>query len=94
MIRMTPEHIKKVSQSHMESMIEIGLNIGSGFLGSFLIFTFIVAPLWNLHTSVGDSFAITCLYTVWAIIRSFFWRRLFNRFLKNRLHKFAQEHNL
>lgn len=85
---------REVSQSHLESLVEIVLNISSGFILSLLIWIYIVSPLWGFHTNYWDNLGIVTIFTVSAILRSYFWRRLFNTGVKRRLHKFIEEHNV
>ncbi len=46
-------------QSRTHSMIEVLLNIGTGFIISALLQQFVVAKIWNLQTSAIDNLAIT-----------------------------------
>ena len=74
-----------ISQSKIESAIETTLNIGSGFVISLLMWVYVVAPLWGLEVTYLDNFAITSLFTVTSVIRSYVWRRYFNQRLHRRL---------
>jgi hypothetical protein len=71
-----------MSQSKKSSLTEISLNISSGFIISWLMMTFVVAPLYDLPVTYTDNLAITMLFTVSAIMRGYFWRRLFNSFTR------------
>lgn len=75
------------SQSRLESMVESWANIGSGFFISLLMWSFVVAPLWGLDTSPLDNLGITGLFTVTSVLRSYVWRRWFNRRLHTKLEK-------
>lgn len=67
-------------QSRAESLIEISINIASGWIVSYLVWIFVVPPIWPEHkSSLGTAFGITCLFTVASVIRSYFWRRFFER---------------
>lgn len=68
-------------QSHKHSLIEISLNTLSGFIISWVM-TLLVMPLFGWRVSAGQGFNLTMIFTIVSIIRSYFWRRLFNR-----LHK-------
>ena len=72
-----------MKQSRLESLIEINLNILSGFLLSMLIQALVIVPLWNLPLQMHDNFAIVVIYTVAAYFRNYFWRRFF----AHRIHK-------
>ena len=76
-----------IAQSKVESAIETTLNIGSGFILSLLLWVWVVAPLWNLEVTVFDNVAITSLFTVVSVVRSYVWRRYFNK----RLHRKLEE---
>jgi len=65
-------------QSRLESLIEQLLNIGSGFIVSLLLWSYVVVPVWGLRVSTHDNLAITALFTVASIIRGYCWRRWFN----------------
>jgi len=65
-------------QSRTESAIETGLNIGSGFLISLAMWTWVVSQLWHIDTHLHDNLAITGLFTITSLLRSYIWRRCFN----------------
>jgi hypothetical protein len=65
-------------QSKLESFIESNANTFIGFIGSMLIWEFVIKPLWHLQTSFTDNFTITMLFTVWSIARGYGTRRYFN----------------
>lgn len=67
-----------MSQSRLGSFVESNANTFIGFIGSVLIFQFIIGPLWGLKTTFGDNFAITCVFTLWSIVRGYCVRRYFN----------------
>lgn len=67
-------------QSRLESALEISINIASGFIVSYLIWIFIVPIFWPEHTSsLSTAFSIVVLFTVSSVIRSYFWRRFFEK---------------
>ena len=68
-------------QSRKHSIIETILNTLSGFIISWVM-TLMVLPWFGFNITAGQGFTITVIYTVVSVIRSYFWRRLFNR-----LHK-------
>jgi len=49
----------------------------------------VVVPLYNLTWSLADSFWVTMIYTVVAIIRGYFVRRYFNAGLHKVAHSWA-----
>jgi hypothetical protein len=64
-------------QTRKHSFLEVLLNTASGFLTS-LVTQWLVFPLFNLRPSIGENVALTTIFTVVSIVRSYFWRRLFN----------------
>lgn len=72
-------------QSRLESAIESGLNIGSGFFISLLVWIYIVGPLYNIETKMLENLGITSIFTVVSVIRSYVWRRLFNYRVRQKL---------
>lgn len=77
-------------QSCLGSFIESNVNTFVGFAGSMLIWEFLVKPLWNLPTNLADNLAITCIFTVWSIVRGYFVRRYFNWRLHRGQHRVQQ----
>ena len=66
-------------QSRRESIVEITLNIGSGFIIAWIL-TMLILPWFGFKAvTVKDGFWITMIFTVVSIVRSYIWRRLFNR---------------
>ena len=68
-------------QSRKHSILETVLNTLSGFIISWIM-TLLVLPLFGFNVTAGQGFTITVIYTIVSVVRSYFWRRLFNR-----LHK-------
>lgn len=67
-----------VGQSRLSSFVEQVLNVGSGFITAFLTWQFLVIPIWDIETTLGDNLTITALFTVISVIRGYLWRRYFN----------------
>ena len=66
-------------QTRYESHLEAGINIASGFLISFIVWTHVVGPLIAHNIlSIDNALIITCIFTVTSYIRSYAWRRFFN----------------
>ena len=61
-------------QSKKSTCIEVLLNTASGFVVSFAITTMLLPYM----VTVG-AFGITCIFTVVSLIRSYAWRRVFNK---------------
>jgi hypothetical protein len=68
-------------QSKKHSIIEQLLNVGSGFILSFILWVYVITPLWNIPMSMSDNIAIIFIFTVVSITRGYLWRRYFNGIL-------------
>lgn len=73
-----------MSQSVKHSVFEAIMNVASGFLISMAVWNWIAAPLMkNVFggdiASFRNNFVITCIFTISSLIRSFVWRRVFNK---------------
>jgi hypothetical protein len=64
-------------QKRRHSIWEATLNTASGMLVSFFL-SLAVLPMFGFPASAGQAFGITFIFTVVSIVRSYFWRRLFN----------------
>jgi len=67
-----------MTQSRIGSFIESNANTWIGFIGSMLLWHFVVDPLWGFETDWFDNLGVTCIFTVWSIIRGYCVRRYFN----------------
>lgn len=68
-------------QSRKHSAIETFLNTSSGFIVSWLTWI-VIAPYFGLERNPAEATVITCIFTSISLIRSYFWRRLFNKYCK------------
>ena len=68
-------------QTRKGSLLETTLNIGSGFIVAMLVWQLIVAPLFGYEVTLYDNFWLTMIFTVVSVVRSYFWRRLFNYYI-------------
>ena len=71
-------------QSKRESLVEIALNVGSGFLVAWIM-TITVLPLFSLNATVSESFQITLIFTLVSVLRGYLWRRYFNNIATRRI---------
>jgi len=65
-------------QTRIQSLIEASLNTLSGLVVTMLAQD-IIYPFYNIHTTTGQNLSLALIFTVLSIIRSYIWRRLFNR---------------
>ena len=74
-------------QTKKGSALEVVLNIGSGFFVAMLTWQLIAAPLYGYEVTIVDNIGLTTIFTIVSVIRSYFWRRLFNHFIVKRTGK-------
>ena len=74
-----------MKQTKLVSLIEATLNMSSGFLLSLFVWQVIVAPLFGYEVTFADNLALTSIFTVISIARSYAWRRFFNAELHRRM---------
>lgn len=67
-----------MGQSRLASFLEANANTWVGFVGSMLLWEFVVEPLYGFSTSFFDNLTITIIFTVWSIVRGYLVRRYFN----------------
>lgn len=66
-------------QSKLETLFETTLNVGTGFIISWLVWMHVVPVFWPEHASgMTTAFWLTALFTVTSFARSYIWRRFFN----------------
>jgi hypothetical protein len=70
-----------MGQSKRASIIEQVLNTASGFVVAWLVWMFVVAPLWQIPYDPVGGLGITAIFTVVSVIRGYLWRRLFNHYM-------------
>ncbi|AIA83231.1 IQ motif-containing protein [Lauvirus lau218] len=67
------------TQSKSQSLTEIILNVVSGWVVSYLLWIWLIIPIWDIKVSVQDNIIITTIFTISAVIRGYLWRRFFNK---------------
>jgi len=68
-----------MTQSKLESLIEQFLNVGSGFIISWIFWVTVITPVYDIQVSTSENLQITAAFTVISVIRGYVWRRVFNR---------------
>ena len=68
-------------QTKTNSFLEQCANIATGFLISWAMWVWVVAPLYNYPVEYVTAIEITMIFTVTSFIRGFIWRRLFTVWL-------------
>lgn len=64
-------------QTRASSFVESCLNVGSGFVLSFVIWQNL-GPAMGYDVSLTDNFQITSIFTLASVLRGYVWRRYFN----------------
>lgn len=65
-----------MKQSRLMSAVESGVNVAVGF-GIAVATQAVVFPIFGLHASTSDHWAIGAVFTVVSVIRSYCLRRVF-----------------
>lgn len=66
-------------QSVRHSVYEVLVSTAAAFAISALLQHFVVNSVWHLHSSPADSIGITVFFTIVSLVRSFIFRRIFNK---------------
>lgn len=68
-----------MKQTKIVSIIEVLVNVFTGFALAMLIWAFIIPELFpRMAGPVVENFAVTATFTFFSIMRSYLWRRFFN----------------
>ena len=70
-------------QSKTISLLEACLNTASGLFVAYFVWILVISPIWGLEMATMDIFGINAVFTVVSVLRSYLWRRLFNKGEKN-----------
>lgn len=74
--------VRTVKQSSLGSFIEVSLNVGLGFIISFLAWP-LASYIFNVPTSPAQHLGIVGFFTVLSLIRGFLVRRYANHMIHN-----------
>ena len=66
-----------MNQTKLTSLTESCLNVGSGFIISYLLMVFVIGPVYGLNLDASDNLGITVIFTVISVARGYLWRRYF-----------------
>lgn len=79
-----------MNQTRLESLIETCTNVATGFIVSYVFWTyFLVDWIKAGYVTIDDNFLITCMFTVLAVARGFVWRRFFNAGFHKFVHRWV-----
>lgn len=65
-------------QSKLTSLVEVCLNVGSGFILAFVVWQGL-AWAYDIDMPLWRNFQITTIFTLVSLARGYVWRRIFNR---------------
>jgi hypothetical protein len=65
-------------RGNVRSLIESIIDIGTGFIIALLIQVYIF-PMFNLYPTIEVGIKIALIFTFVSILRSWFWRLIFNK---------------
>lgn len=68
-----------MTQRPATSLLEVCLNVGSGFVLSLLVWEYVIEPLFSVEKNLLENIGITGVFTVVSIARGYIFRRLFTR---------------
>lgn len=71
-------------QTKRQSLVEAGLNTFSGYVISVIV-QLLVFPLFDIHLPLEQNLLLVAIFTAVSIVRSYAWRRLFNRLHRPRM---------
>ena len=81
-----------VTQTKLESRIEVALNYVSGFIVAYLSWQALAyGPMEWGWFDIYDSFIITSIFTGISVFRSYAWRRFFATGLHRVVHTFLKK---
>ncbi len=73
-------------QTRKGSVLEVLLNIGSGFIVAMLTWQLLAAPLYGYKVTLYDNVGLTTIFTVVSMVRTYIWRRIFNHYIVKKEH--------
>lgn len=79
-----------MNQTRFESVIESCVNTASGFILAFILWQWVVAPLFGYTVTLRDNFWMTSIFTVASVARGYVWRRFFNAGLHRVVRQFVR----
>jgi len=71
-------------QSKLTSLVEVCLNVGSGFILAFIVWQ-ALAAFYDIDMPLSRNFQITSIFTAVSIVRGYVWRRLFNNWRRTHM---------
>lgn len=72
-------------QTKKHSILETIANLATGFCVAWILAQFVIPLFDSKNFSVFDGFVLTTIFTVVSAIRSYTWRRAFNRWAHKKI---------
>ncbi len=66
-------------QSKKGSLVEVLINVGTGFIVSYILWLTLIPVLFSIDTHPGSGLGVTAVFTVASIARGYVIRRVFDR---------------
>ena len=65
-------------QSRLASILEVIVNVGSGFIVAMMVWQFVVPQFYpHLTPTLEENIYMTCVFTGVSVMRGYLWRRFF-----------------
>lgn len=82
-----------INKNHRINLIEQIFNTVLGLVLSFLVFRWIISPIWGFDTVVYDEILISIMFFIISIIRGFIFRYSFSKLSSNqtKIHSFYEQ---
>jgi len=71
-----------MGQTKLQSLLESFCNTLSAFVISIMVWEFVISPIYGIEKKFIENISIVSIFTTISIIRSYCWRRLFNKRIK------------
>jgi len=65
-------------QTKQNSLLEVCLNVASGYIIAMIVWRLVVAPGLGLNVDYVQNIQVTTIFTGISVIRGYIWRRVFN----------------
>ena len=72
----------RAGQTKLGSFVEAAISVGSGYLLALLT-QLVVFPLFDIRVDFGEQLGIAGIFTAISIVRTYLWRRVFDRHWRN-----------
>ena len=74
-----------IMQTRGQTILEVCISTACAFVIA-MITQALIFPLYNIHATASTNFQLTLIFTVVSLIRSYYFRRFFNRLFHSALY--------